>query len=96
MPSSPAVFSYDDGSWLPIPFVDSHKAEILFRHKVLGLLRDRDLMRSGRKVDPKERAFERFDVAESFVDSSRLTFSVRVHRADDLCPSARSARRATR
>jgi Putative transposase len=30
----------DDGSWLPIPFVDSHKAELLFRHKVLGLLRD--------------------------------------------------------
>jgi len=30
-----------------------------------------------------QRAFERFDVADSFVDSSRLTFSVRVHRADD-------------
>ena len=34
----------DDGSWLPIPFVDSHKAELLFRHKVLGLLRDRDAL----------------------------------------------------
>jgi hypothetical protein len=34
----------DDGSWLPIPFVDSHKAELLFRHKVLGLLRDRELI----------------------------------------------------
>jgi len=81
----------DDGAWLPIPFVDSHKAELLFRHKVLGLLRDRDLIRSGRKVDPKERAFERFDVADRFVDSSRLTFSVRVNRADDYArvPGAR-------
>jgi Transposase zinc-binding domain/Putative transposase len=34
----------DDGSWLPIPFVDSFRAELLFRHKVLGLLRDRDLI----------------------------------------------------
>jgi Putative transposase len=38
----------DDGSWLPIPFVDSHRAELLFRHKVLGLLRDRDLITQNR------------------------------------------------
>jgi len=38
----------DDGSWLPIPFVDSHKAELLFRHKVLGFLRDRDLITRNR------------------------------------------------
>jgi len=35
----------DDGSWLPIPFVDS---ELLFRHKVLGRLRDRDLITQSR------------------------------------------------
>jgi hypothetical protein len=34
----------DDGSWHPIPFVDCHNAELLFRHKVLGLLRDRKLI----------------------------------------------------
>jgi hypothetical protein len=34
----------EDGSWLPIPCVDSHNAELLFRHKVLGLLRDRELI----------------------------------------------------
>jgi hypothetical protein len=34
----------EDGSWLPISYVDSHKAELLFRHKVLGLLRDRELI----------------------------------------------------
>jgi hypothetical protein len=38
----------DDGSWLPIPFIDSHKAELLFRHKVLGLLRDRELITQDR------------------------------------------------
>ena len=32
----------DDGTWHPIPCVDSHNAELLFRHKVLGLLRDRE------------------------------------------------------
>ncbi len=31
-----------DGSWQPIPYVDSHKAELVFRHKVLTLLRDRE------------------------------------------------------
>ena len=34
----------DDGSWHPVPYVDSYKAELIFRHKVLGLLRDRDLI----------------------------------------------------
>jgi hypothetical protein len=34
----------EEGSWLPIPYVDSHTAELLFRHKVLGLLRDRELI----------------------------------------------------
>jgi hypothetical protein len=37
-----------EGSWLPIPYVDSHKAESLFRHKVLGLLRDRELITQDR------------------------------------------------
>ncbi len=30
-----------DGDWLPIPYVDTHQAELLFRHKLLRLLRDR-------------------------------------------------------
>ena len=30
--------------WHPIPYVDSHKAELVFRHKVLRLLRDRELI----------------------------------------------------
>ena len=34
----------DDGSWQPIPYVDSHKAELVFRHKVLRFLRDRELI----------------------------------------------------
>jgi hypothetical protein len=33
-----------DGSWQPIPYVDSSKAELVFRHKVLRLLRDRELI----------------------------------------------------
>jgi Putative transposase len=32
------------GRWLPLPYVDTHKAELLFRHKVFRLLRDRDLI----------------------------------------------------
>jgi hypothetical protein len=40
----------NDGSWLPIPYLDSHKAELLFRHKVLGLLRDRELI-SAERID---------------------------------------------
>ena len=34
----------DDASWHPIPYVDTHKAELVFRHKVLRLLRDKDLI----------------------------------------------------
>jgi Putative transposase len=30
--------------WLPIPYVDTHKAELLFRHKIVRLLRDRELV----------------------------------------------------
>ncbi|HSF14463.1 MAG TPA: transposase, partial [Vicinamibacteria bacterium] len=33
-----------DASWHPIPYVDSHKAELFFRHKILGLLRDLELI----------------------------------------------------
>ncbi|MGH9463011.1 MAG: IS91 family transposase [Vicinamibacteria bacterium] len=33
-----------DGTWHPIPYVDSFKAELVLRHKILGLLRDRDLI----------------------------------------------------
>jgi len=38
------------GRWLPIPYVDTHKAELLFRHKVLHLLRDRELL-SQERID---------------------------------------------
>ena len=34
----------DDASWQPVPYVDTHKAELLFRHKLLRLLRDKDLI----------------------------------------------------
>jgi hypothetical protein len=34
----------EDRSWQPIPYVDSRKAELVFRHKVLGLLRNRELI----------------------------------------------------
>jgi hypothetical protein len=30
-----------DASWHPIPYVDTHNAELVFRHKVLRLLRDK-------------------------------------------------------
>lgn len=33
-----------DGQWHPIPYVDPHQAELLFRHKVLRLLRERELI----------------------------------------------------
>jgi len=35
---------HDDDSWQPVPYVDSHKAELVFRHKVLRLLRHKDLI----------------------------------------------------
>jgi len=34
----------NDGSWHPIPYVDTQKAELVFRHKMLRLLRDKDLI----------------------------------------------------
>ena len=39
-----------DGSWQPIPYVDCHKAELVFRHKILRLLRDRELI-SEERID---------------------------------------------
>ena len=33
-----------NGSWHPIPYVDPHKAKLLFRHTVFRLLRDRDVI----------------------------------------------------
>ena len=33
-----------NGQWHPIPYVDTHKAELVFRHKLLRFLRDRDLI----------------------------------------------------
>ncbi len=39
-----------DGSWQPIPYLDTHKAELLFRHKLLRLLRDRELI-SQQRID---------------------------------------------
>jgi hypothetical protein len=37
-----------DGTWIPVPYVDEHQAELLFRHKILRLLRDRDLISQDR------------------------------------------------
>jgi hypothetical protein len=37
-----------DGRWIPIPYVDTHQAELLFRHKLLTLLRDRGLISQDR------------------------------------------------
>ena len=39
-----------NGQWHPIPYVDPHKAELVFRHKLLRLLRDRDLI-SEERID---------------------------------------------
>jgi hypothetical protein len=33
-----------EGKWIPLPAIDSRSAELLFRHKVLALLRDRGLL----------------------------------------------------
>jgi len=40
----------EDSSWHPLPYVDTHKAELFFRHKVLHLLRDRELI-SQERID---------------------------------------------
>ncbi len=37
-----------DGSWQPLPYVDTHKAEFLFTHKVFRLLRQRELITQDR------------------------------------------------
>ena len=39
-----------NGQWHPIPYVDPHKAELVFRYKLLRLLRDRDLI-SEERID---------------------------------------------
>ncbi|MFV2073727.1 MAG: hypothetical protein ACC742_13895 [Thermoanaerobaculales bacterium] len=28
------------GEWMPVPYVDEHSAELLFRHKMMRLLHD--------------------------------------------------------
>jgi diadenosine tetraphosphate (Ap4A) HIT family hydrolase/ribosomal protein S27E len=33
-----------DGEWMPVPYVDEHSAELLFRHKVMRLLQDKGLL----------------------------------------------------
>ena len=33
-----------DWQWVPVPYVDEHAAELLFRHKVLRLLQDTGLL----------------------------------------------------
>jgi hypothetical protein len=43
-PSSPEGFSSTTVRGHPIPYVDTHKAELVFRHKTLRLLRDKDLI----------------------------------------------------
>jgi len=37
-----------DGEWIPVPYVDEHRAELLFRHKMLTLLRDRGFISQDR------------------------------------------------
>jgi hypothetical protein len=39
-----------DGTWFPVPYVDEHRAELLFRHKIFRLLRDRGLI-SQERID---------------------------------------------
>jgi hypothetical protein len=39
-----------DGQWIPVPYVDAHQAELLFRHKILRLLRQRELI-SQERID---------------------------------------------
>ena len=33
-----------DGQWVPVPYIDTHAAEILFREKVFRLLQEHDLL----------------------------------------------------
>jgi len=32
------------GQWLPVPYIDPHAAELLFRHKVFKILKKHDLI----------------------------------------------------
>ena len=32
------------GTWVPVPYVDSKAAELLFRHKVIAFLREEELL----------------------------------------------------
>ncbi len=34
----------DDGQWIPVPYIDTHAAEILFREKIFRLLQVHDLL----------------------------------------------------
>jgi hypothetical protein len=38
----------EDGDWIPLPYLDDRSAELLFRHKVLAFLRDRELLDDAR------------------------------------------------
>ena len=33
-----------EGTWVPVPYVDTKAAELLFRHKVIAFLRDEELL----------------------------------------------------
>lgn len=33
-----------DGAWVPVPFIDTHAAEVLFRSKVVAFLREEELL----------------------------------------------------
>ena len=36
------------GQWIPVPFIDPHAAELLFRHKILQLLKTQGLISNER------------------------------------------------
>ena len=33
-----------DGQWIPVPYIDAHQAELLFRHKVFKILKKHGLL----------------------------------------------------
>jgi hypothetical protein len=33
-----------DGQWIPVPYIDAHQAELLFRHKILKMLKKHGLL----------------------------------------------------
>ena len=49
-----------DGSWVPVPFVDERCAELLFRKKVLELLKDEGLLSEEREQLPPDHLRIRF------------------------------------